>query len=130
MKWFGREPAVLVTQVNTAIVAVVLLTKIPEPVQGAIVGVTTAVGGFIIAAVVRRDGVLPALVAVSRTIVLLAVVLGVDWSPEYQILLVAAFETVAGIFIRDRVVAPVDELGQRRVRVTAPGAASPVDAAA
>jgi hypothetical protein len=127
MKWFGREPAVLITQVNAAIIAVVLLTKIPEPVQGAIVGVTTAVGGFIIAAVVKRDGVLPALVAVSRTIVALAVVLGVDWAPEYQILLIAAFETVAGIFIRDRVVAPVDELGQRRARATGP---APVEAAA
>jgi hypothetical protein len=34
-------------------------------------------------------------------------------------MLVAAFETVAGIFIRDRVVAPIDELGQRRNANTA-----------
>lgn len=119
MKWFGREPAVLITQVNAAIVAVLLLSHLSETVQAAIAGVTTAVGALIIAAMVRRDGLLPALVGVARMVVMLAVVLGVRWDPAYQIMLVAAFETVAGIFIRDRVVAPIDELGQRRNASTA-----------
>jgi membrane associated rhomboid family serine protease len=119
MKWFGREPAVLITQVNAAIVAVLLLSKLSEPAQAAIGGATTAIGGLIIAMVVRRERALPALVAVARTLVTLAVVLGVKWDPAYQIMLIAAFETVAGIFIRDRVVAPVDETGARR-QVAAP----------
>lgn len=119
MKWFGREPAVLITQVNAAIVAVLLLSKLSEPVQAAIGGATTAIGGLIIAMVVKRERALPALVAVARTLVTLAVVLGVKWDPAYQIMLIAAFETVAGIFIRDRVVAPVDETGARR-QVAAP----------
>jgi len=118
MKWFGRDPAILITQVNAGIVALLLLLKLSDTVTAAIAGVTTAAGGLIIAAVVRHDGVLAALVAVGRTIVTLAVVLGVHWDPAYQILLITAFETVAGIFIRDRVVAPIDQLGQRRAVTT------------
>ena len=119
MKWFGREPAMLITQINAAIVAVLLLSTLPEMTQAAIAGVTTAAGALVIAVVVKREGALPALVGVARTLVTLAVVLGVKWDPAYQIMLVAAFETVAGIFIRDRVVAPLDETGGRR-QVAAP----------
>lgn len=118
MKWFGRDPAVLVTQVNAAILVLLLLLKLSDTVTAAIGGGTTAIGALIIAATVRHDGVLAALIGVARTLVVLAVVLGVHWDPAYQILLLAAFETVAGLFIRDRVVAPIDELGQRRARLS------------
>jgi hypothetical protein len=114
--WFGRQPAVLVTQINAGIVAVLLLFRLPDTTTAAIAGVTTAIGGVIIAVVVARDGVLAALISVARATVTLAVVLGVDWDPAYQIMLITAFETVAGIIIRDRVTAPVDEFGQRRQR--------------
>lgn len=113
MKWFGRDPAVLVTQVNAGLLALILLLPWQETLQAAVGGVITAVGAVVIAVAVRRDGQLAALVGVARTVVALAVILGVQWDPAYQILLIAAFETVAGIFIRDRVVAPVTEDGSR-----------------
>lgn len=116
MKWLGRDPAVLVTQINAGIIALLLLLRFSDVVTAAVGGAVTAVGALIIAAAVRHDGVLAALVGVARTVVVLAVVLGVKWDPAYQILLITAFETVAGIFIRDRVVAPIDQLGQRRAR--------------
>lgn len=114
MKIFGRDPAVFLTQVNGGIIALVLLLKLDDVVAGSIVGVTTAGTALVIAAVVKRDGQLAALVGLGRTVVALAVVLGVDWDPAFQILLIQALETVAGIFIRDRVDAPVDELGAKR----------------
>jgi len=116
MKWLGRDPAVLVTQINAGVIALLLLLRLSDTVTAAVGGATTAVGALVIAAVVRHDGVLAALVGVARTVVVLAVVLGVKWDPAYQVLLITAFETVAGIFIRDRVVAPIDQLGQRRAR--------------
>lgn len=114
MKWFGRDPAVLVTQINAGILALLLLLKLSDTLTAAIGGATTAIGALIIAVAVKHDGVLAALVGVSRTLIVLAVVLGVKWDPAYQVLLLAAVETVAGIFIRGQVVAAIDENGNRR----------------
>lgn len=109
MKWFGRDPATVVAQIVSAVIAlVVLLPGITEGLSAAIVAVATAIGGFVVAAFVRRDGQLAAIVGMGRAGIALIVLLGVPWAPAYQVLLLVAIEQVASLFVRDRVVAPVD----------------------
>lgn len=118
-KILGREPALLVAQVVSALIAVVVLAPLAENITAAIVAVITAAGGLVVAALVVRDGQLAALVGLARSGISLIVVLGVDWAPAYQVLVLVAIEQVAAIFmVRDRVEALLDAEGN--YRATAP----------
>lgn len=114
-KWFGRDPAVLVAQIVSAVIAIVVLMPLQDNVAAAIGAVATAAGGLVVKFVVLRDGQLAAIIGFAKAGILLIVILGVDWSAAYQALLLVAIEQIASIFIvRDRVEAPINELGQRR----------------
>jgi urea transporter len=106
-KVFGRDPATLLGEINAGILALIVLFVDNNELGAAIGAVTTAITALIVAFAVKHDGQLAAIVGVGRTIVALAVLLGVEWDAAYQILLITALETVAGIFVRDRVDAPV-----------------------
>lgn len=112
--WFGREPAVLVAQVSSALIAVIMLLPMPEPVTAALAAGVVAIGGLVVAFAVQRDGLLPALMGVGRAGLALAVVLGLPVTEIYQGLILVALEQIAQIFIRDRVVARVSQLGHVR----------------
>lgn len=105
--WFGRDPATLVTQVVSAVIALVLLLRLGTVVSAAVAALAIAVGGIVIAFAVKRDGQLAAIVGVGKAIIALVVVLGVDWDPAYQALLLVAIEQVSMIFVRDRMEARV-----------------------
>lgn len=111
MNWFGREPAQAVAQAVSALIALIMLLPFPEGYTAALSAVTVAAGGLVVAFAVARDGQLPALVGMGRAGIALAVVLGVPWPETYQGLLLVAIEQVAAFFIRDRVVARVDNRG-------------------
>jgi hypothetical protein len=108
MKWFGRDPATVVAQIVSAVIAlVVLLPNVTEGVAATIAALATAIGGLVVAAFVRRDGQLAAIVGVGKAGIALIVLLGVPWTSAYQALLLVAIEQVASLFVRDRVEAPV-----------------------
>lgn len=122
MRWFGRDPATVVAQIVSAVIAlVVLLPGITDGLSAAIAAVATAIGGLVVAAYVRRDGQLAAIVGVGRAGIALIVLLGVPWAPAYQVLLLVAIEQVASLFVRDRVEAPVtsEQTAKRGLRTAA-----------
>lgn len=113
-KWFGRDPAIIVAQVVSAVTALVVLSSIPEAVEAAIVVVVTFAGGVVVAFAVVKDGQVPAIVGFARAGIALLVLVKFNWSPEYQALLLIAVEQVAAFFfIKPAVVAPIDANGQR-----------------
>lgn len=112
--WFGREPAVLVAQVNSALIALIMLLSLPEGITAALAALVTGVGGIVVAFAVQRDGQLSALIGLARAGIALAVVLGLPLTETYQGLIIVAVEQIASIFIRDRVVARVTQLGLPR----------------
>lgn len=114
VSWFGRDPSVLTAQITSALIALVMLLPVPEPMTAALVALVVAVGSVVVAFAVQRDGQLAALVGLGRAGIALGVVLGVPWSETYQGLLLVALEQIAAIFVRDRVVAKVTQLGDRR----------------
>lgn len=120
VSWFGRDPAAVVAQATSAAIALIMLLPLPsEGLTAALSAVVIAVGGIVVAFAVQRDGQLPALVGLGRAGIALAVILGVPWSETYQGLLLVAIEQVAQFFIRDRVVAKINQLGERRPPVYA-----------
>lgn len=112
MNWFGREPAQVVAQGVSALIAVIMLLPLPEGYTAALSALTVALGGLVVAFAVAREGQLPALVGLGRAGIALAVVLGAPWPETYQGLLLVAIEQIAAFFIRDRVVARINERGQ------------------
>lgn len=122
MKWFGRDPATLVAQIVSAVIAVVvLLPGITEGLSATLAALAIAIGGFVVAAFVRRDGQLAAIVGVGKAGIALIVLLGVPWTSVYQALLLVAIEQVASLFVRDRVEAPVtsEQTAKRGLRAAA-----------
>jgi hypothetical protein len=105
--WFGRDPATLVAQVVSAVVALLVLLPLVMVLKAALSALVIAAGGVVIAFAVRRDGQLAAIIGVGKAGIALIVVLGVQWDPVYQALLLVAIEQVAMIFVRDRVEAKV-----------------------
>ena len=116
--WFGRDPATLVGMINGAILSLIAVFVTDNAVGAAIGTVITAISAAVIAFAVRRDGQLAAIIGIGRSIVALAVLLGVEWDPAYQVVLIMALEAVAGIFVRDRVDAkvPAEATMKRGVR--------------
>lgn len=112
--WFGRDPAILVSMINAGILSLIAVFVTNNAVAGGVGAVVTAISAAIIAFAVRQDGQLAAIVGIGRTIIALAVLLGVQWDPAYQVILLAAVEAVAGILVRDRVEAPVSAAATAR----------------
>lgn len=122
MKWFGRDPAMLLGNINAAVLALIIVFLPNQNELGAALGmVSTAITALIVAFAVRRDGQLATIVGVGRALIALAVLLGVHWDPAYQIILLTALENVAGLFVRDRVEAPVtsEQTAKRGLRTAA-----------
>lgn len=120
VSWFGRDPAAVVAQVTSALIALLMLLPVPEPITAAASAVIIGVGGAVVAFAVERDGQLPAIIGLGRAGIAFAVVLGVPWSETYQGLILVALEQLAALFIRDRVLAKVNQLGERRASVHTP----------
>lgn len=112
--WLGRDPAAVTAQAVSALIALVMLLPLAEGVTAALSAVVVGVGGIVVAFAVQRDGQLPAIIGLGRAGIALAVVLGLSVSETYQGLILVAIEQVAAFFIRDRVVARVTQLGDRR----------------
>lgn len=115
MMLFGREPAALAAVARAAI-ALFAAFWIPLSLeqQGALNAVVAAVLGIVVAFTVRAEKALPLLLGLVEAAVYLAVSFGWQVPAEKQALIVAFAAAVVAVWTRDRVTAPVDELGQRR----------------
>ncbi len=104
-----REPAVLWMSAVAPIVAVLaaFVFAANSDAQTWINAVAVAAAGFITAALVRSDNLLPALIGLVQAVLALLVGFGVDLPSPTQALIVSAVGVVAGIVVRDRVTAPV-----------------------
>lgn len=121
--WFGRDPAAVVAQIVSLVIAVVVLSPLPEALEAAIAAVVTLAGGVVVAFAVAKDGQVAAIVGFARAGIALLVLIKFNWSPEYQALLLVAIEQIAAfLVIRPAVTAAVTEDG-----VPVPRRPMPVD---
>ena len=104
-----REPAVTwMSLVAPTVAALSAFLFVSDPDTQAVVNAAAvAIAGAITAWLVRADNLLPALTGAAQAIVALLVGLGLDWTPEQQASLLVPVGIIAGIVVRDRVVAPV-----------------------
>lgn len=114
---FGREPAVI-TAVIKAAITFVSLTVIPLTAtqQASLNALAAVLLGAIVAWSVARERVLPLLVGVVEAGVYVGVQFGWDVGADVQAALLVLVGAVVALVTRDRVVAAVDENGDRRSR--------------
>jgi hypothetical protein len=112
--WFGRDPAVLVSMLVAAIGALVALIPMPEGLAAGIAALAAAVGGFVIAAAVKHDGQLPAILGIAKAGMYVLVLVGWNVPDTTQATVLVAIEAVAALFIRQNVTAMVGPDGETR----------------
>lgn len=109
MKWFDRDPALLVSGVVAAIVAIVALFPLSQQVNTAVAMLATALGGLVVAAWVNRDGQVPAILGFIKAGMYLGLTLGWSLTETQQTLILVAAEAVFSLlFIRPNVEAKLD----------------------
>jgi hypothetical protein len=110
--WFGRDPAVLVSMLVGAIGALVALVPMPDGLAAGIAALAAAIGGFVIAAAVKHDGQLPAILGIAKAGMYVLVLVGWNVPDTTQATVLIAIEAVAALFIRQNVVAKVGPTGE------------------
>lgn len=110
--WFGRDPEALVSLVVGAVAAVVALVPMPEALAAAIAAVFAAVGGLVVAAAVKHDGQLAAIVGLAKAGMFALVIAGWNVPDTTQATVIAAITAVAALFVRQNVVAKVGPTGE------------------
>lgn len=112
MKFFGREPALWLMAIASAIQMVSAFAfPLSGEQQGVLNAAVAALAGVAIAWSVAREKLLPALTGALTALIAVGAAFGFDLSAEAQGALMAFITAAAGFLIRDRVVAPVDETG-------------------
>lgn len=115
MRIFGREPAVLLSLVATAIRLIAAFwIDLNSEQQALLNAVATAVVGLIIAMVVR-DGLVAAVLGGVQALLALAIGFGLNISAEGQAVIMSFTGAFVAMFVRTQVVAPVaaDEVTAR-----------------
>jgi hypothetical protein len=112
----GRDPALYLTLVATAVrLLAAFVIHLSDEQQAVLNAVATAVAGAIVAAIVNRDGQVPALLGVAQALLALAVGFGLHISAENQAIIMSFIGAITAAFVRTQVVAPVAPTGQRQV---------------
>lgn len=108
MRIFGREPAVILALVATAIRLLgAFWIDLSTNQQSVLNALATAIMGFLIAKAVRRDSMLPAFIGIIQALLALAIGFGLDISAENQAVIMSFVGAASAMFIRTQVVAPV-----------------------
>lgn len=111
----GREPAAIAAVVKALITFVSLMwLPLDATQQATLNGLAAAILGAVVAWQVAREKVLPLLVGLVEAGVLVAVAFGFDVPADHQAALLTLTGAVVAVVTRDRVVAKVDENGNRR----------------
>lgn len=112
---FGRDPALIGAAVRAIILFVsTFIITLSVDQQGVLNAVSAAVIGLIVAAVVLKDRVVPAVLGLLEAGLACAIAFGWHLPPDKQWAIMSVAAAVTAIWTRDRVVAPVDENGLRR----------------
>lgn len=106
---FGREPAAVVEMFVAVALGIVVILHPSEPVTAAANAVVVAVGGFALAALVKHEGALAALVGAIKAVFALVVVLGMHLDPTLETGIVMIVSAIGMAFVRQNVVAKVPQ---------------------
>lgn len=107
MRLLGREPAALLALFATAVRLVAAFwIDLTDEQQAILNAVATALVGLLIAAVVRRDGLIAAILGFVQALLALAIGFGLDLSAESQAVIMSFVGATAAMFVRTQVVAP------------------------
>ncbi len=110
-KILGREPAVFWALVAGVVLALLQLIPMPSEVNGALNAAVLAAAGLVTAAMVATDKVLPALVGLIQATFAVFLAFGSPVPETTQTGILALVAAVASFFVRQNVVAPVDDGG-------------------
>lgn len=113
-KIWGREPTVWLALVAALVQAVSgFFFHLTDEQQGVLNAVAAAGLGLVVAAAVKGDYVLPAVLGMVKALFALGLAFGAHWAPDKQSLIMVLITAVFAAFVRQQVVAPVDGEGQR-----------------
>jgi hypothetical protein len=117
---FGREPALWLNFIAVLVYAVGLLLDLSVETQGILNGIAAALAGLIIAGFVLAEVWVPILLGLFKAVIALVISLGVNLTPEIQVMIMAALTAFLALATRTQVVAPV---APKRVQPSVPSAA-------
>lgn len=107
MKLFGREPAVFIEMLVSVALGVLLTTPLEPTLLAYANAVAVAAGGFLTAAFVKGDQLLPALVGLIKAVFALVLGLGVALPINLETGIIAIVSAIGAAYVRTQVVAPV-----------------------
>lgn len=111
----GREVALWAAVVKALVAAFSLfVVELTVDQQGALNAVVACVLGIVVAMQVKAEKALPFLVGLVEAGIYLAASFGWNVTPDKQTALLTVVGAVVAVLTRDRVVAPLDEAGNRR----------------
>lgn len=107
MKFFGREPALILTFIAVAVKTVAAFgLDVSVDQQSAINAVAAAVVGLLIAGF-AHDGLGAAVLGFAQAVIALAVGFGLHWDAGQQAVVMSLVAAAVGMFDRTQVTAPV-----------------------
>lgn len=110
MKVFGREPALVMAFISSAIMVFSsFIFPLSDEQQGVLNAVVVAIFGFITAALLAHEKLVPALVGLVKAVIAIAISFGLHLSPEQQGVLLAFVAGAAALWYRPQVTASVPE---------------------
>lgn len=110
MRIFGREPVAIMAFISSAIaVFSSFVIELSDEQQGVLNAVTVALFGFIAAALLQRDRLVPAVTGLIKAVLAVAISFGLHMTPEQQGLILTLVAGAAALLIRPQVTASVPE---------------------
>jgi len=108
MKIFGREPALVLAFISSMIAVIsALIFPLTDEQQGVLNAVVVALFGFITAALLAKEKLVPAIVGLIKAVIAVAISFGLHLTPETQGLVLTLVATAAALWYRPQVVASV-----------------------
>lgn len=112
MKILGREPVYFLGFIAALLQALSAFgVDISAGTQTAINAVSAAAVGLITAVVLKNGAVAAMIVQFAQAVMALCVGLGLDWSADHQSKVMAAVAALVTLWLRERVTAPVPQVG-------------------
>lgn len=111
----GREPALWGALARAVVLLVsTFIFTLSTDQQGWLNATSAAVIGLVVALTAYRERLVPALLGLLEATLAGTVAWGWNLPPDKQAVIMGVALAVVAVWTRDRVVAPVDENGQRR----------------
>lgn len=111
----GREVALWAAVAKALVVVISLFAvNLTTDQQGAVNAVVACVLGIVVAIQVKAEKALPFVVGLVEAGIYLAASFGWNVTADRQTALLAVVGAIVAVITRDRVVAPIDEHGNRR----------------